>query len=121
MRPNPRSIYWTLLALCATVHAAEPKTYRAPHLPDGHADMQGIWKNSNLTPLERPQEFTQLTIAAADAARLKARVYRERPHLLRAAMDGRNALAALKGEDVRERLSRGQLFPAKRSRSRACE
>jgi len=33
--------------------------------------MEGIWKNSNLTPLERPQEFTQLTITAADAARLK--------------------------------------------------
>src|SRR5260370_35736296 len=73
MRPIPKAIYWVLLALSATAHAAEkPKTYRAPRLPDGHVDMQGIWKNSNLTPLERPQEFTQLTITAADAATLKA-------------------------------------------------
>jgi hypothetical protein len=71
MRPIPKTIYWVLLALCTTVHAAEPKTYRAPRLPDGHADMEGIWKNSNLTPLERPQEFTQLVITAVDAQRLK--------------------------------------------------
>ena len=60
--------------LCAAVHAAhEPKTYRAPRFPDGHADMQGIWKDSNLTPLERPPEFTNLVISAADAARLQSR------------------------------------------------
>jgi hypothetical protein len=34
--------------------------------------MQGIWKNSNLTPLERPPEFTNLVISAADAAKLKS-------------------------------------------------
>jgi hypothetical protein len=73
MKPIPSAIYWVLLALCATVHAAEkPKTYRAPRLPDGHVDMQGIWKNSNLTPLERPADFTTLAITAADAVKLKA-------------------------------------------------
>jgi hypothetical protein len=73
MRPVPKTISWVLLALCATAHAAEKSTpYRVPRLPDGHVDMQGIWKNSNLTPLERPQGFTQLAITAADAARLKA-------------------------------------------------
>jgi hypothetical protein len=72
MRPVPKTISLGLLALCATVHAAhEPKTYRAPRLPDGHADMQGIWKNSNLTPLERPAGFTALTITATEAATLK--------------------------------------------------
>jgi hypothetical protein len=71
IRPIPKTIYWVLLALCTTVHAAEPQSYRAPRQPDGHADMEGIWKNSNLTPLERPQEFTQLIITAADAQRLK--------------------------------------------------
>jgi hypothetical protein len=69
----PTTICWVLLALLGTTQAAEkPLSYRSPRLPDGHADMEGIWKNSNLTPLERPQEFTQLTITAADAARLKA-------------------------------------------------
>jgi hypothetical protein len=76
MRPIPKTIDWLLLALCATVHAAEkPKEYHPPRLPDGHVDMQGVWKNSNLTPLERPQEFTQLTLTAADAKRLEAQYY----------------------------------------------
>jgi hypothetical protein len=66
-------IYWALLMLLDTAHAAEtPHAYRAPRLPDGHIDMQGNWTISNLTPLERPDGFTQLAITAADAARLKA-------------------------------------------------
>jgi hypothetical protein len=72
MRPIPITISLGLLALCATAYAAEkPHVYRVPRLPDGHVDMQGIWKNSNLTPLERPPEITRLAIAEADAARLK--------------------------------------------------
>ena len=68
----PTTVCWALLALFGTVQAAEkPTSYHPPRLPDGHVDMEGIWKNSNLTPLERPQEFTQLTITAADAARVK--------------------------------------------------
>ena len=62
-----------LVALCSPVCAAEQQTaYRAPRSADGHVDFQGIWKNSNLTPLERPDGFTQLAITAADAARLQA-------------------------------------------------
>jgi len=72
MKRLPGSLCWTLLLLLATAHAAErPKTYQPPRLPDGHVDMQGIWRNSNLTPLERPTEFTQLAITPADAKRLK--------------------------------------------------
>jgi hypothetical protein len=72
LRRVSSSICWALLVLLATAHAAEkPKSYRPPRMPDGHVDMQGIWKNSNLTPLERPLEFTQLAIDAADARRLQ--------------------------------------------------
>jgi len=68
-----KTIGWALLALLDATHAAErPQAYHPPRLPDGHVDIEGIWKNSNLTPLERPPEFTQLAITAADAARLKA-------------------------------------------------
>ena len=73
MKPIPRTISSGLLALSALGHAAEePKTYHPPRLPDGHADMQGDWTISNLTPLERPEGFTQLVITAADAIRLEA-------------------------------------------------
>jgi hypothetical protein len=72
MRPI-RTITFLLLALCATAYAAEkPKFYHPLRLPDGHPEMQGNWTMSDLTPLERPEGFTQLAITAADAARLKA-------------------------------------------------
>jgi len=65
-------ICFTLLALCNSAHAADnPRIYRVPRLSDGHIDMQGIWKNSNLTPLERPPGFTTLVISASDAVTLK--------------------------------------------------
>jgi hypothetical protein len=68
-----KTIGWALLALCTTASAAENQhPYHPPRLPDGHVDMQGMWKNSNLTPLERARGFTQLTITAADAERLRA-------------------------------------------------
>jgi hypothetical protein len=71
-RHGSGSFCLALLLLLATAHAAEEsKAYHPPRLPDGHVDMQGIWKNSNLTPLERPAEFTQLVITPADAKRLK--------------------------------------------------
>jgi hypothetical protein len=75
MRPRIRkTMGWAVLVLCATASAAAEnlRRYRPPRLPDGHVDMQGMWKNSNLTPLEREPGFTQLTISAAEAARLTA-------------------------------------------------
>src|ERR1700722_10176105 len=72
MKRLPSSIGWALLLLIATAHAAEePRAYHPPRVPDGHVDMQGMWRNSNLTPLERPPEFTQLAITPSDANRLK--------------------------------------------------
>ena len=41
-----------LLALTLT-SAAAPKSL--PRTPDGHPDLQGIWDNSTVTPLERPR------------------------------------------------------------------
>ena len=34
------------------------KTWTPPRTRDGHPDLQGIWTNSTLTPLERPREFS---------------------------------------------------------------
>ena len=32
-------------------------TWTPPRTPDGQPDLQGIWNNSTLTPLERPEEL----------------------------------------------------------------
>ena len=129
----PSAIGWTLLSLIAANHAAEkPSAYRAPRLPDGHVDLQGMWRNSNLTPLERPADFSQLAISAADAKRLKEQYLSpsgsqnqpddpdQRPDLLHSPLDWRNTSAALDEENVRVRLPRGQLFDAGCAGSHAC-
>ena len=45
-----------------------------PRAPDGHPDLQGIWTNSTLTPLERPAEFRDKPwLSEQDAARYEKR------------------------------------------------
>lgn len=36
---------------------ASGKTWTPPRTPDGQPDLQGVWTNATLTPLERPAEF----------------------------------------------------------------
>src|SRR5262249_41529813 len=36
---------------------AKSKGWMAPRTPDGQPDLQGIWTNQTLTPLERPKEL----------------------------------------------------------------
>jgi hypothetical protein len=60
-----------LVASAATVQAAD---YRAPHLPDGQVDLQGVWSHKNLTPLERANEVTSFVISPDEAARLTASI-----------------------------------------------
>lgn len=67
-----RILCFVLLALCTPTFAADArKPYHPPRLSDGHVDMQGRWKNSDLTPLERPAGTATLTLSADDAAREK--------------------------------------------------
>ena len=37
--------------------ASAAKAWTPPRTPDGQPDLQGVWTNSTLTPLERPAEF----------------------------------------------------------------
>ncbi len=48
--------------------AAKAKTWSVPRLSDGHPDLQGVWTNATLTPLERlPQFASKATITEAEA------------------------------------------------------
>jgi hypothetical protein len=44
------------------------QTKAVPRTPDGHPDLQGIWTNATITPLERPAEFAgKATLTDAEA------------------------------------------------------
>ena len=43
--------------LLAWIPAAGQKTWTTPRTPDGRPDLQGIWNNATLTPLERTAEY----------------------------------------------------------------
>ncbi len=51
------------LALLAQTQKRAP----IPRTPDGHPDLQGVWTNATLTPLERPAKYKSLTISDAEA------------------------------------------------------
>ncbi|PYQ81728.1 MAG: hypothetical protein DMG01_03180, partial [Acidobacteria bacterium] len=48
----------SLLAIAfAGSSLASAQTWTPPRMPDGHPDLQGIYTNSSITPLERPKEL----------------------------------------------------------------
>jgi len=59
--------------LCGAALANE-KPFRPARTIDGHVDLQGVWRNSNLTPLERSPAFRSLVISRAEAARIESRI-----------------------------------------------
>jgi len=73
---NVRSFPLCLAALALALPlSAQKPAYKAPRTPDGVPDLQGIWTNQTLTPLERPadlagKEFFTPAEAEAYAKRL---------------------------------------------------
>ena len=73
---------YAVVMLCALTDAlgqsASPAAlnWKAPRTPDGQPDLQGIWTNASLTPLQRPAElsdkqfFTQEEAAAYEKQRI---------------------------------------------------
>jgi hypothetical protein len=48
--------------------ASKPKNWTVPRTADGHPDLQGIWTNATLTPMQRPAEFgDKKTVSDAEA------------------------------------------------------
>ena len=51
-----------------------PSSYKVPKTADGQPDLQGIWANNNITPLERPVAVAnRATFTEAEMATLKQR------------------------------------------------
>jgi hypothetical protein len=51
-----------------TPAATQPTPWKLAHLPDGQPDLQGIWTNITITPMERPPEFADRAFLTAQEA-----------------------------------------------------
>jgi hypothetical protein len=70
------SVVIVVAALAAGLSAqvVHNPAWSVPRTPDGQPDMQGVWANNGMTPLERPKQFgTRATMTDAELADLKKR------------------------------------------------
>ena len=103
-----RAAILLLLGVCAWAQTAPKATYKAPRLADGHPDLQGIWTNATVTPLERPAElagkafFANLAEATAFEKRINEANNADRQDQDQFARDNKTGVVA---HELRESLS----------------
>ena len=63
---------WALPAAGQTTQS-QSSEWTVPRTPDGHPDLQGVWANNTITPLERPTELSDRAyLTGEELERLKA-------------------------------------------------
>src|SRR5579862_6611214 len=64
-------IRWALagVILVGAAALAGSTAWTPARTPDGQPDIQGVWTNSTLTPLERPAEFSGKAVLSEQEAR----------------------------------------------------
>jgi hypothetical protein len=50
------------------VKQSPAKKYVPPRLADGHPDLQGVWNNATITPMQRPKEFADKPVLTEEEA-----------------------------------------------------
>ena len=73
--------------------------YQAPRTSDGHADLQGVWGNNTITPVERPDMFEGREFLSAEEMQLLAQTTGEIQAETEDALFGESVItSALSGE-----------------------
>src|SRR5260370_30250606 len=73
-------ILWVVAGLLEMLLPVVPAAgQNSPHRPDGHPDLQGLWSNETLTPLERPRDLaTKEFFTEEEAAAYEKRIVQNR-------------------------------------------
>jgi hypothetical protein len=71
---DPRAVKEAAAVATAKVYeAAVDRRYKVPRTPYGQPDLEGIWSNVSITPLERPSEFgTNINLTKEQALQLES-------------------------------------------------
>jgi hypothetical protein len=63
-----RGVTSVIVVLSLGAIPAAAQTWTVPRTPDGHPDLQGLWNNTTLTPLERPRNLAGKEFFTAEEA-----------------------------------------------------
>jgi len=58
-----------LAAVCVAAPALSQQAYKAPRTEYGYPDLQGIWTNATITPLQRPDKYGERRAHSVEEAR----------------------------------------------------
>ena len=62
------AVFAVVFSAALAAQPAPTKSWTVPRAADGHPDLQGIWTNATLTPMQRPAEFAgKKTVTDAEA------------------------------------------------------
>ena len=67
------AVVFAVVSLTAAPAAGQAGSWEVPRTADGHPDLQGVWANNSVTPLERPEVLADTaTLTDEELAELKA-------------------------------------------------
>ena len=73
------ALAWIAVAVASTVAQAPRSAWTATRTPDGQPDLQGVWTNATITPLERPAAMKgKAFLTEAEAQALEEQAARRR-------------------------------------------